>query len=64
MGPRASFPVAQIRLFISHVLETEGTNVEFGSLAVLVRVRRVVPAVNLEPAELNSVNVFYLRRFL
>ena len=60
MATRAPFSVAQVGLLVSHVLETKGTDVELGSLSEKVGVWRVVPAINLEPAKLNSVDVFHL----
>ena len=50
-----------VRLLGLHVLEAKGTDIEFWRLSEYFWIRGVVPAVNLVPAELDAVYVFYLK---
>ena len=53
-----------VRLLGPHVLEAKGTDVELWRLSEYFRIRGVVPAVNLVPADLDAVYVFYLNTVL
>ena len=53
-----------VRLLGLHILEAKGTDVELWRLSEYFRIRGVVPAVNLVPAELDAVYVFYLKAVL
>ena len=52
-----------IRFLQTHIFEAELTDPELGALAVLRRVRGEVPGVDLDPTNLDPINVFNLKKY-